>query len=211
MYLMFQLKQERLSVYLRIFNFSYLSKPYGQLFRSCFHKTIIFSWRLNSLYSYLSILSTNLLRILWGHVSGAQGILEDPLSSRSSNLPTVDEICENGRFPVSKSFVTFSNSELFSCSETRINPWIRSSKKNLSEWAQHQKAIGCIYLTTKCRSETPQPAGLEFDNYKPMLKSGISKCTSLRNGLNLGGGGWSRFSDRGGHYLSNEINNNVTL
>ncbi len=57
---------------------------------------------------------------------------------------------------------------------------------HLSEWARGQKAFGGIYFTKKWRAETLQP-GLEFDNFKPRLKSGIFKCISWLNGLFFGG------------------------
>ncbi len=56
-----------------------------------------------------------------------------------------------------------------------VNPVVRGWKKHLSEWAQCQKVLGGIYFTKKWRAETLQP-GLEFDNFKPRLKSGIFKC-----------------------------------
>jgi hypothetical protein len=43
------------------------------------------------------------------------------------------------------------------------------------------KVVGGIYFTNKWRVETLQP-GLEFDNFKPLLKSGIFKCISWLNG-----------------------------
>jgi hypothetical protein len=40
---------------------------------------------------------------------------------------------------------------------------------------------GGIYFTKKRRAETLQP-GLEFDNFKPQLNSGIFKCICWLNG-----------------------------
>jgi hypothetical protein len=54
-------------------------------------------------------------------------------------------------------------------------------KKHLSDWARCQKAIGGVYLTWKWKAETLQP-GLEFNNVKPQLKSGIFKCISWLSG-----------------------------
>ncbi len=55
-----------------------------------------------------------------------------------------------------------------------------------SESEVNQKAIGGIYFTKKWRAETPQP-GLEFDNFKPRLKSGIFNCISWLNGSSFAG------------------------
>jgi hypothetical protein len=56
----------------------------------------------------------------------------------------------------------------------------------------------------KWRAETPQP-GLEFDNFKPRLKSGIFKCISWLNG-SFFGGWWSGYSESGSQDLSNVTN-----
>jgi hypothetical protein len=64
-------------------------------------------------------------------------------------------------------------------SETRVNTGLRSWEKHLSEWARCLKAIGGIYFIKKWRANTLQP-GLEFDNFKPRLKSSIFKCISPR-------------------------------
>jgi hypothetical protein len=93
----------------------------------------------------------------------------------------IDYRREDGRFPVSMSFVTISNPDSLSSSETGVNPSIRSWKKHLSEWARCQKAICSIYFTKKWRADT-LPPGLEFDSFKPWLKSGIFKCISWLNG-----------------------------
>ncbi len=61
-----------------------------------------------------------------------------------------------------------------------------AEQKHLSEWARCQKAIGGIYFTKKWRAETLQP-GLEFDSFKPRLKSSIFKCISWLNGSFFGG------------------------
>jgi hypothetical protein len=82
--------------------------------------------------------------------------------------------------------VTIANLDLLSNSETGVNPGIRSWKKHLSDWARCQEAIGGIYFTKKWRAETIQP-GLEFDNFKPWLNSGIFKCISWLNVSFLGG------------------------
>ncbi len=80
--------------------------------------------------------------------------------------------CEYGHSPVSTSCVTIWNPNSLSSSETGVNPEIKSWKKDLYDWARCQKAIGGIYFTKKWRAETRHP-GLEFDNFKPRLKSGI--------------------------------------
>jgi hypothetical protein len=58
-------------------------------------------------------------------------------------------------------------------------------KMHLFEWAQCQEAIGGIYFTKKWRAETLQ-SGLEFDNFKPRLESGIFDCIFWLNGSFLG-------------------------
>ncbi len=63
----------------------------------------------------------------------------------------IDNRCEDGRFPVSASWVTISNHESLSSSETGIQSW----KKHLTDWARCQKAIGGIYFPKKWRAETP--------------------------------------------------------
>jgi hypothetical protein len=75
----------------------------------------------------------------------------------------------------------FQTPKSLSSSETGIYPGIRSWKKHLSAWARCQEAIGGIYFTKKQRAETLQ-RGLEFDNFKPRLESGIFKCMSWLNG-----------------------------
>jgi hypothetical protein len=67
----------------------------------------------------------------------------------------------------------------------RCQSWEKKLKKHLSEWAWCQKAIGGFYFTKKWRAETLQP-GLEFDNFKPRLKSGIFKCISWLQGSIFG-------------------------
>ncbi len=97
----------------------------------------------------------------------------------------IDYRCEDGRFPVSTSSVIISNPGSLSSSDTGVDPGIRSWKKHSSGWARCQKAIGGIYFTKKWRAETLQP-GLEFDNFKPRLESGIFKCIYWLNGSFLG-------------------------
>jgi hypothetical protein len=98
----------------------------------------------------------------------------------------IDYRCEGGRVGGTASCVAVSNLDLLSSTGTRVNAGIKSWKKHLSEWALCQKAIGGIHSTKKWRPETLQP-GLEFDNLKPRLKSGIFKCISWLNGSFLGG------------------------
>ncbi len=74
--------------------------------------------------------------------------------------------------------------------------WNKKLKKHLSEWASCQKAIGGIYFTKKRRAETLQP-GLEFDNFKSRLQSGIFRCISWLNSSFFRGG------DRG--FLKEEV------
>jgi hypothetical protein len=93
----------------------------------------------------------------------------------------IDYRCKDGYLPVSAGCVTISNPNSLSRSETGVNPGMRSWKKHLSEWARCEKAIGGFYFTKKWRAETLQP-GLEFDNFKPRLKSVVFKCISLLNG-----------------------------
>jgi hypothetical protein len=59
----------------------------------------------------------------------------------------------------------------------------------------------CIYCTKKWRAETLQPV-LEFDNFKPRLKSGIFKCISWLNG-SFFWGWWSGSFESGNQYLAN--------
>jgi hypothetical protein len=87
----------------------------------------------------------------------------------------IDYRCENRRFRVFERCVTISNPNLLSCSETGINPGIRSWKKHLSHWPWPLKAIGGIYFTTKWRAQILQ-SGVEFDTFKARLKSCIFKC-----------------------------------
>jgi hypothetical protein len=82
--------------------------------------------------------------------------------------------------------VKISNPDIPSSTETGVNSEIRSWKKHLFEWARCQKAIDGIYFTKKWRAENLQH-GLEFDNFKPRLKSGIFKCISWLNGSCFGG------------------------
>jgi hypothetical protein len=59
--------------------------------------------------------------------------------------------------PRSSYYVTTSNPDLLSSSETGVTIGIRSWKEHLSEWAGCQKAIGCICFTKKWKAETIQP------------------------------------------------------
>jgi hypothetical protein len=85
------------------------------------------------------------------------------------------------RFEDGHSSVTISNPDSLFSSKAGDSLWIRSGERHLSDWARCQKAIDGIYFTKKWRAETLQP-GLEFDNFKPRLKSGIFKCISWLNG-----------------------------
>ncbi len=71
-------------------------------------------------------------------------------------------------------------------------------------WARCQKAIGGIYFKKKWRAGTQQP-GLEFDNFKPRLKSGIFKCISWLNGSFFWGDALGSLKDQLGQDLSNGI------
>jgi hypothetical protein len=99
---------------------------------------------------------------------------------------SMDYRCEDGRFLVYARCVTISNPGSLPNSETRDNSGIRSWRKHLSEWARCHKATGGIYFTKKWRAETLQ-RGLEFENFKLRLKSGIIKCISWLNDLFFGG------------------------
>jgi hypothetical protein len=90
---------------------------------------------------------------------------------------------------VSRSYVTISSPHLLSISETRVDPGIGSWRKQASEWARCQKAIGGIYFPKKWKAETPH-LGFEFDIFKPRLESSIFKCISWLNGSFWGW--WSR-------------------
>jgi hypothetical protein len=128
-----------------------------------------------------------------------------PPTSFSFTVLSTDYRCEDGHFFfVSASSVTIPNLDLLSSIETGVDSRIRSWKKHLSQWAQCQKAIGGIYFTKKWRAETLRP-GLEFDNFKPRLKSGIFKCISWLDG-SLFGGWWLGFSESGSQGLSNGTN-----
>jgi hypothetical protein len=63
----------------------------------------------------------------------------------------------------------------------RDHSWNQNLKKYLFEWARCRKAIGGIYFTKEWRAETLHH-GLEFDNFKPWLKSSIFKWISWLNG-----------------------------
>ncbi len=74
-----------------------------------------------------------------------------------------------------------------------------------SEWARCQEAIG-FNSTKMWRAETLQ-RGLEFDNFKPRLESGIFKYISSLNGSFLFFfffGWWSRFSEEESEDLSDD-------
>ncbi len=108
-------------------------------------------------------------------------------STRCTNIDSPkDYKCEDGHFPVFASYVTISNPNALSSSETAVNPRRRSWKIASSEWARCQKAIGSINFTKKWRDETLQPR-LEFDNFKHRLKSSIFKCIFRAKRLNLRG------------------------
>jgi hypothetical protein len=99
----------------------------------------------------------------------------------SKQLGSRDCRCEDRIFLVSASCATISKPDSLSSSETGVYPRIRSCKMHLSEWARCQEAIGGIYFTKTWRAETLEP-GLEVDNFKPRLESGIFKCISWLNG-----------------------------
>ncbi len=91
---------------------------------------------------------------------------------------------------------------------TGVYPVIKSWEKHLSKWARCQKAIGGIYLTKTWRAETLQP-GLEFDNIKPRLESGVFyKCISWLNRWFFEDFWrfWLGFSGRGSQDLSEDTN-----
>jgi hypothetical protein len=64
-----------------------------------------------------------------------------------SSLLPIQYRGEYGRFLMSASCVTISNSDLLSSSETRANPGIRSWKEHSSAWAWCQKVIGGMVVS----------------------------------------------------------------
>ncbi len=104
----------------------------------------------------------------------------------------IDYECEDGCRPLyATSSVTISNPDLLFS-----NPKTKCWKEHLLfECGQCQKAIGGIYFTNKWRAETLQP-GLEFDNFKPRLQSGIFKAISWLHGLFYGGDDQGFLKDR---------------
>ncbi len=119
--------------------------------------------------------------------------------SRYALVSSIDNTREDGRFPVSASCVTISNRNPLSRSEKWADHGIRSWKRLLSAWARCQEVICGINFSKKRRAET------EFDNFKPLLKSGIFKCISWLNGSNFQRW-WSGFSKREIQDLSNGTN-----
>ncbi len=95
--------------------------------------------------------------------------------------------------PVSASCVAILNPDSLSSSKRRVNPGIRSWKStDLNELAIRKPLI---YFTKKLRAKTLQP-GLQFDDFKTRLKSGIFKCIYWLSG-SFFRGSWSGFSERG--------------
>ncbi len=87
---------------------------------------------------------------------------------------------------MSGSGVAIHNPDLLSSSEKKVNSGIRSWKNHWFQWARCQKAIRGIRFTKKWRAKTLQ-TGLEFDSYKPRIKSGIFKSISWLNNSSFGG------------------------
>jgi hypothetical protein len=93
--------------------------------------------------------------------------------------------CEDGRFLKSASCVTNIKPRFDFQQWNRAWSWNKKLKKHWFEWARCQKFIGGIHFTETWRAENLQP-GLEFDNFKPWLKSGIFECISWLNGSCFG-------------------------
>ncbi len=117
------------------------------------------------------------------------------------SFSTIDCRCEDGRHPVSASCVIISNPYLLLSSKTGVNPGMRRFKKQLI-WLSLivRKPLGLSILQKKSEGQRLQP-GLEFDNFKPWLETGIFKCISWLNGSSFGEW-WSGFSERGIQDLS---------
>jgi hypothetical protein len=109
--------------------------------------------------------------------------------------------CEDGRFSVSASYVTIENPDSFTRSGTWVNRGMRSWRKQFSDWARCQKALGGIYFTKKWRAEALQH-GLEFlKKSDPGLKEVSLKCISSLNG--------SFFGDEGLGFLEEGVKTNL--
>ncbi len=96
---------------------------------------------------------------------------------------------EYRQFPASASWVTISNPDKHPSSGIGVNPGIRSRKKaliQLSFMSKSHRTIGSIYFTKRWRAKTLTSI-LEFDNFKPRLKSSILKYISGLNGSFLRG------------------------
>ncbi len=101
----------------------------------------------------------------------------------------IDYRCDVGRFLVSASYVTISNPDSLSSSETGFNSGIRSWKSNYLNELDVRKPL-VVSISQRVRAATLQP-GLEFDNFEPWLESDIFKRIPLLNGLFFWG--WSGF------------------
>ncbi len=62
---------------------------------------------------------------------------------------TIRYRCEDGRFPVSSSDVTFSNPDLLSRSETGVDSGIRSSEQHLSDMSSMSDSHWWFHFTKK--------------------------------------------------------------
>ncbi len=94
-------------------------------------------------------------------------------------VKTIDNKCEDGRFPVSTNCVT--NPDSLSSNETEINPGIRSWKSSYPNELDVRKPSVVSVSQNIWRAKTLQ-SYLEFDNLKPRLDSCIFKSISGMNG-----------------------------
>ncbi len=99
---------------------------------------------------------------------------------------TIDYRCDNGRFPVSVSWLSSPKPTLLSSSEPQVKLGIGSQEKRLSESAQCQQAIGGIYFTETWRPEALL-GGLEIGKSQPRSKVCNFECMSWLNGSFFGG------------------------
>ncbi len=94
----------------------------------------------------------------------------------------IDYRCEDGRFLMFVGCVAISNSESLFSSETGVNSGTRSWKNT---WLNELYVRKPLVVSISQRSEELRP-GLEFDNFKPRLKSCIFKSISWLNGSFFG-------------------------
>ncbi len=96
-------------------------------------------------------------------------------------------MCQRSFSSVRASRLASANPASLSSSETGVNLGIKSWKKRLSESAQCQEAISCIYFTKKTwRPEGLQP-GLEIGKSQPRSEVDIFEGISWLNDSEYGG------------------------